>query len=171
MGALTNYAWRGLAQLMQALHGRHPFDVMAFNGFSSTPANVVKFLRYVRTAADRLHLRTIPMLATELGWTSSRGHGCPVNQSWDTTVSGQASRDGQLVPLLAANARPLRLLGFYLITWMGDESSCSSDFNYAGLLRFLDGRVSSKPALSAFRHAALTAEGCRTRRRAGRCSS
>jgi hypothetical protein len=171
MGALTNYAWRALGQLMHALHGKRTFDVIAVNGFSSTPPNVVKFLRFVRQAADKLHLNTAPILATELGWTSSRSHGCRVQESWDSTVSGQAERDGQLVPLLAANARPLRLLGFYLITWMGDESSCSSDFNYAGLLRFLDGRVSSKPALSAFRHAALTAEGCRTRRRAGRCSS
>jgi hypothetical protein len=171
MGALTNYAWRGLAQLMGALHGRHPFDVMAFNGFSSTPANVIKFLRYVRTAANGLHLRAIPMLATELGWTSSRNHGCRVSQSWDTTVAGQATRDGQLVPLLAANWKSLGLLGFNLVTWMGDESSCSSDFNFAGLLRFRAGQVTSKPALAAFRHAALVAEGCRSKRRAGRCAS
>jgi hypothetical protein len=31
--------------------------------------------------------------------------------------------------------------------------------------------VTSKPALAAFRHAALVAEGCRSKRRAGRCAS
>jgi hypothetical protein len=54
--------------------------------------------------------------------------------------------------------------GFYYYTWITNESAGASvdQFNFAGLLRFLNGRGTFlKPALGAFRKAALGIEGCR----------
>ena len=44
---------------------------------------------------------------------------------------------------------------------MGDEGDKSLAFNFAGLLRFHDNKVTVKPALGAFRRGALALEHCK----------
>jgi hypothetical protein len=103
-----------------------------------------------------------PMRATEITWPSSQGKA-PPQFGVSTTERQQAQRLAQVMPLLIANRARLGLAGFYWYTWMGDESPgiTPDAFNYAGLLKFVRGRVSPKPALGVFRHWALTIEGCR----------
>jgi hypothetical protein len=54
---------------------------------------------------------------------------------------------------------------------MADESpSASPDaFNYAGLLKYVRGAVTAKPALAAFKRWALSIEGCRSKLTGVRC--
>jgi hypothetical protein len=56
---------------------------------------------------------------------------------------------------------------------MGDESPSASPyaFNYAGLLKYVRGTVTPKPALSVFRRWALSIEGCRSKASGDSCAS
>jgi hypothetical protein len=162
LGALTNRAWKYLGQLY-AVHGaRKLFDVVAVNGFTSTPGRVITFLQLVRRGLNHLGDTHTPILMTELGWPSATGHPV-IHHDWDTTQRGQARKIKALLPLLAAHRRNLQLKGFDYYTWLAPEDQPGNDdFNFAGLLRYQsDGQIVAKPALSAFRAGALAIERCR----------
>jgi hypothetical protein len=63
--------------------------------------------------------------------------------------------------MLARDRKKLRLLGFDYYTWAGVEDRGGISFDFAGLLRFKHGKFTAKPALSAYRKAALALEGCK----------
>jgi hypothetical protein len=170
LGALTNAAWKYLGQIYRISGARGLFDVIAVNGFTSTPANVILYLELVRRAARHEGDGHKPLLATELSWPSALGRS-PQHFDWSTTEAGQARNIAQLLPMLAANRKQLGLLGFDYFTWIGEEHRRAPAFNFAGLVRYqLGGRIIAKPALAAFRRAALAIEGCRRKGAvAGRC--
>jgi hypothetical protein len=170
LGALTNTAWAYIGQIAKAGGARGLFDVVAVNGFTSTPGRVIVFLTLVRRAMNRVGERGAPLLATEVSFPSARGQS-PQHFDWNTTEAGQARDVARLLPLLAAERTRLNLIGFDYYTWMGAEYPGAPAFNFAGLLRWQNnGTVSAKPALSAFTRAALALEGCRRiGPRAGSC--
>jgi hypothetical protein len=162
LGAITNYAWKYIGQIY-AIRGAHRlFDVIAVNGFTTTPNNVILFLELVRRAVNRLGDRQKPILATEISWPSAAGQ--PVrHQDWDTTEWGQARNIAALLPMLAAQRASLLLSGFYYYTWVTQSGlPANDDFSYAGLLNYepTSGQIIAKPALAAFRGAALRLELC-----------
>jgi hypothetical protein len=160
LGALTNAAWRSLGQIYNVPGARGLFDVIAVNGFTSTPANVILYLELVRRAANREGDGRKPLLATELSWPSALGQSSQ-HFDWNTTEAGQARNIAQLLPMLAADRKQLGLLGFDYFTWIGEEQRGAPAFNFAGLVRYQRvGRIAPKPALAAFSRAALTIEGC-----------
>jgi hypothetical protein len=57
---------------------------------------------------------------------------------------------------------------------MGDESHSSgpfAGFDYAGLVKYINRRITAKPALQVYKHWALTIEGCRSKSKlATRCA-
>ena len=162
VGALTNMAWTGLGQLYR--HGaRKLFDAVAVNGFTKKPANVVVYLRLVRRAMDRFKDGRKPLYATELSWPSAVGD-TTVHFDWDTTEPGQARNIAALLPMLGKDRSSLGLKGFYYYNWMGTEDFGAPDFSFAGLVGITtDGVVFSKPALGAFKHAALALEHCKVK--------
>jgi hypothetical protein len=161
LGALTNYVWNSLGQIYAIRGARSLFDVIAVNGFTTTPRNVILFLQLIRRAVLDDHDGGKPLLATELSWPSAVGKS-PQVYDWNTTEAGQARNIRTLLPLLAAQRRALNLQGFYYYTWMGQEYDGAPAFNFAGLLGYdPSGRVVSKPALPAFTQTALSIEGCR----------
>lgn len=164
LGALTNLAWKSIGQLYRVRGAHTLFDVVAVNGFTKRPANVILYLRLMRRALDRFHDGAKPLLATEISWPSARGH-VSNGFDFDTTEAGQARNIATLLPQLGAQRQSLGLAGFYWYTWMGDEQDGGQAFDFAGLERFRDGRVSAKPALAAYRRAALALEGCRRKGR------
>ncbi len=166
LGALTNRVWKYIGQIYKVHGARKLFDVVSVNGFTATPSGVITFLQLVRRAMNHLGDGSKPLLATELSWPSASGQ--PVHHGdWDTTQRGQARKVGQLLPLLAEHRASLNLLGFYYFTWVSQQQpSNHDDFNFAGLLNYdSSGRISTKPALSAYRAAALQLEGCRRKGR------
>jgi hypothetical protein len=171
LGALTNNAWAYFGQIAKVPGARRLFDVVAVNGFTSTPRRVLLILTLMRRAMNQVGARHTPLLATEVSFPSALGQS-PQHFDWNTTEAGQARDVAELLPLLAAQRTRLNLIGFDYYTWMGPEYPGAPAFNFAGLLRWQnDGTVSAKPALSAFTHAALGLEGCRRiGQRAGSCT-
>ncbi len=162
LGALTNTAWRSLGQLDRIPGVGRLFDVVAVNGFTKLPANVIVYLRLMRRAMDRFHMGAKPLLATEVSWPSALGR-VSAGFDFDTTEAGQARNISALLPMLGAQRRALGLAGFYWYTWIGSEQPGAIPFDYAGLERLTGGSVIAKPALRAFTGAALALEGCRAK--------
>ena len=161
LGAITNVAWKDLARIYAIRGARRLFDVVAVNGFTSTPAKVIEFLRLVRRAMTRAGDRHKPLLYTEMSWPASLGKSLE-HFDWDTTEAGQARRIAAVVPMLAAHRQALGLRAFYYYTWMdAGTPGAFSDFDFAGLSSLEpNGTVVDKPGLAAFKRAALKVEGC-----------
>jgi hypothetical protein len=162
LGALTNTAWKSLGQVYRVKGARSLFDVVAFNGFTKIPANVMEFMLFVRRAMDHFGDGAKPMLATEVSWPSAKGK---THDKFDfiTTPAVQATDLAALLPLIGQERVSLGLMGFYWYTWMGEEDPGTTAFNFSGLLGFHKGKVTVKPALAAFRKGALALEGCRSK--------
>lgn len=160
LAALTNTAWKYLGQVDHVKGALKAYDVIAVNGFTSTPDRVITYLQLIRRAANRQGNRK-PLLATEVSWTSAKGRS-PQHFTWNTTERGQAKNIAALIPLLAKHRQNLDLLGFDYYTWMGQEKRHAPAFDFAGLLRFRSsGQIVKKPALTAYERSALAIEGCR----------
>jgi hypothetical protein len=160
LGALTNTAWTSLGQIYRVKAARNLFDVVAVNGFTKIPANVMLFMLFVRHAMSRFGDGAKPLLATEVSWPSAKGHTHD-NFDFVTTQAGQARNIAKLLPLIGQARVSLHLIGFYWYTWMGEENQNATAFNFSGLLGFHDGKVTIKPALAAFKTGALALEGCK----------
>jgi hypothetical protein len=161
LGALTNTAWKYLAQINHIHGARRLYDVISVNGFTKTPSGVLTYLQLVRRAANAEGEKQKPLLATELSWPSAKGKS-PQHFDWNTTEKGQAKNISALLPLLAAHRKALNLAGFDYYTWMGAEYRHAPAFNFAGLLRYRNnGQIQAKPALAAYTKGVLALEGCR----------
>jgi hypothetical protein len=159
---LPNFSWQYLAT-MYKLHARGSFDAVAAHPYTATPQGVITILNKVRAVMNENGDRNKPILATELSWPSAKGKAKATFEN-ATTEAGQATKVAQAVRLLAANRLKLGLSAFYYYTWITNESPGAGvdQFNFAGLLRFLDGRGTFvKPALATFSKVALAIEGCR----------
>jgi hypothetical protein len=86
-----------------------------------------------------------------------------VRYGYETNERGQARRLSAAFRLLAANRRRLGLRRVYWYTWLTRETHPDYPFDYAGLRRLRTAGVHSKPALGAYRRAALRLEGCRAK--------
>jgi hypothetical protein len=162
LGAVTNTAWKTLGQIYKA-GARKLFDAVSVNAFTRTPANVVLYLQLTRRAMNHFKDNKKPMIATELSWPSAKGQ-TSTKFDWDTTQAGQARNIAALLPMLGADRTQLGLSGFYYYTWMGAEQHGAPDFSFAGLEGLnSSGSVFTKPALGAFRHAALALEKCKVK--------
>jgi hypothetical protein len=172
LGGLANYSWRDLASVYAQPGARRYFDVVALHPYTAKPAGVITIISYGRRVMDAHGDRRKPIVADEVGWTSGLGSsGSDQQAGVVTTEQGQARNLAQLIGLLAADRGRLGLAGFDVYTWAGAEVPGSYAFNFAGLLRYANGTLSAKPALGAFRKAALQVEDCRTRAaRAPGCS-
>ena len=100
-GALTDFAWRSIGQIYKIHGARNLFDIVAVNGFTKTPANVILYMRLMRRAMIRDGDGHKPMLATEISWPSSRGTGTPGLQ-----LGHDPGRAGAQHRRPAADARP-----------------------------------------------------------------
>lgn len=162
LAGLPEFSWQYLAQIYAVAGARSDFDVAAIHPYTARPPGVITILDRVRAVMDRAGDSAKPILATEIAFPSSAGRA-PPQFGVGTTEAGQAQLMGRLLPLLAVNRTRLNLSGFYWYTWMGDETSARTPygFDYAGLLKYVSGQVSVKPALSVFSRGALAMEGCR----------
>lgn len=157
LAGLTSVSWRDLASIYRVRGARRLFDVVDLHPYTKYPRGVIQILQRVRSTMDSAGDRGKPMLAGEVGWTSSLGQTTHL-WDWESTVTGQARKLRTLLQLLAANRSRLGLIGFDWYTWMGDEYEGADPFNFSGLLSFHNGQVSAKPALAAFNQTAHALE-------------
>ena len=148
---LTNRSWEDLQKLYDA-GARGLFDAAAIHPFSRRPSNVMKIVRLARGAMRREGDRRVPLVLTELSWSSGKGQST-FNYGWETTERGQADRIREILPMLASVRRRLGLQGVYWYTWLSPPVGDDESFSYAGLRRMRKGKPVSKPALYAFRNA------------------
>jgi hypothetical protein len=162
LAGMPNYSWQQLGKIYAIRGARRLFDVVAAHPYTKDPQGVITILEKLRAVMDKAGDRTKPIVADEVGWPSSHGRTSQ-NGGLDfvTTEAGQASRIAQLLPLLGRNRVRLRLMGFDYYTWAGIEGRNARALDFAGLERFRAGEFVGKPALGAFRAAALGLEGCR----------
>jgi hypothetical protein len=162
LGALTDFAWVSFAHLATRPGLASDFDIAAVNGFTKKPADVIKYMLFMRRAMNRYGAAGKPLLATEVSWPSAVGQ--TKGFDFDTTQAGQARNLAALMPMIAANYQQLGLAGFDWYTWMGAETrNASTPFAFSGLLAFANGDVRTKPVLKAYRAGALRLEGCRSK--------
>jgi hypothetical protein len=161
LAGLPNYSWRSLQRIYAIPGARRLFDVVAVHPYTKTPQGVITILSFVRQVMNLAGDSNKPIVADEVSWPSSLGKTVH-NTGYDfaTTEAGQARNIGKLLPMLAQKRRSLRLQGFYYYTWVSAERRNGLAFDFAGLLKVVNGRLIPKPALNAFTRAALAIEGC-----------
>lgn len=157
LAGMPDAAWSHLAAIYRIHGARSLFDVVDVHPYTRYPAGDITILSLVRRVMDRNGDSSKPMIAGELGWTSSL-HQTKNIFDWDTTPAGQASAVRQLLPLLAANRKRLDLIGFDWYTWMGDQERHGSVWGFSGLLGWHNGNAFTKPALTAFSQTAKAIE-------------
>ncbi len=161
LGGLADFSWKYLAQIYAIPGASRLFNVVAIHPYTARPEGVITILQRARSVMNEHGDAGKPILATEITWNSSLGKA-PPQFGVGTTETGQARLLNQLMPLLATARAKLRLMGFYWYTWMGDETPSSDPyaFDYAGLLKYIHGTITAKPALGVYKHWALAIEGC-----------
>lgn len=163
LAGLTNSSWTDLATIYSVHRAQRLFDEVAVHPYTRTPQDVIAILRRVRQVMNRAGDRHKLILISEIGWLSSLGKANNPDQfDFTTTESGQAKDVASLVPMLGANRTRLGLAGFDYFTWAGVERGGARPFDFAGLLRMSSPGSTPlpKPALFAFRRAALALELC-----------
>ncbi len=155
LAGLPNYTWIELEKIYHA-GGRGLFDLVAVHPYTKDPQGVITILDLVRQVMDRYGDRHTGILLTELGWPSAVHHTV-FPADYDTTERGQARKIAQMLPMLARNARRLRLRGFYYYDWESTDTTLNP-FSYAGLMTLRHGQVVEKPAYGAFLRAVRAIE-------------
>ena len=160
LGALTNYGWRDLASIYSVPGSRNLFDAVAANAYTRDPAGVITILRNYRHVMATNGDGAKPLVATEVGWSSSLGKTSHTG-TFSVTEQGQARRVSQLLPMLAHNRRSLGLAAFYYYTWMTTDPPNGNPFQFSGLLHYdvASNTITPKPAYWAFRRTVKSLEG------------
>lgn len=166
LASLTNRSWEALGALYAA-GARGAFDEVALNSFARRPRDVVRVIDLGRDVMARNGDGRVPVAITEFSWPSSAGR---VPFFAGVTRRVQAARVREILPLLARARRSRRLAAVYWYAWASSDLGRIDPFRYSGLRRVRHGRSADKPALAAFRTAALRLEGCRAKRVADRCA-
>ena len=170
LAGLTNASWLAIAKILKVRGASRLFDVAAAHPYTSRPAGVLTILRYFRKALDQGGARGRPILVDEFGWNSSLSHSGD-HFGFETDERHQATYIGLALREMGSNRVSLHLDGFDYYDWAGVESNGAYEFNFAGLLRYVNGVFVGKPALTTYRHYALGLERCRQKSRdARRCA-
>ncbi|MCW2992285.1 MAG: endo,4-beta-xylanase [Solirubrobacterales bacterium] len=158
LAGLVYDSWTQLQRLYaKGAHGW--FDVLSLHPYTRKLSDVLVALRRNRRVLDRHRDRDIPIIATELSWPSAVGH-TDSRYGYEVTEREQARRVAAALPRLAAARRTLRLESVTWFSWLSDDVSPHYPFDYAGLRTTGGGTPRDKPALAAYRTAALRLEGC-----------
>jgi len=166
LGAFANRSWEEIERLHRA-GGRQLYDIAAVNVYTAQPRGLIQVLRRVRRWMARMGDRRKPLWLTEFGWSGRTDKRQRV--PWDTTMRGQATRLTESYRRLARHRRSLRLERAYWYTWVSEDNGRFKNWEgRTGLRRLRRRRVSSTPALTAYRRFALRVEGCR-KGSTGRC--
>jgi hypothetical protein len=170
LAGLPNKSWTRIEQIYKA-GGRPYFDIAAFHPFTSTVDGVKTILQKDRKVMAKYKDSKKPLWVTELSWTSAKGK-TSVTYGNEQTEKGQAKNLAAAYNMLARYRGTLRIGRAYWYTWMAGDQKTDYPFDYAGLLRLRNGKLTAKPALKAYKQTALALQRCRAKKgRADRCAS
>lgn len=148
------------------------FDIAALHLYTRKPANVVEGVRLFRRVMKRNGDGEKPLWMTEFGITASKGRtkAPSYQRTLRTTDRGMAKFLKRAYRFLARDhdRKDIRLDRAYWYTWSSSYERGAGIFRFAGLNRFVDGRLKPKPALRRYRESARRDQGCRKTAK-GRC--
>jgi hypothetical protein len=169
LAGLPNKSWNALEKIYQA-GGRKQFDIAAFHPFTAEVDGVKTILQRDRKVMSKHHDSKKTLWVTEMSWTSAKGK-TTVKYGNEQTPKGQAKNLAAGYNLLARNRSSMHIGRVYWYTWMSHDQMRDYPFDWAGLYRYWNGKLTAKPALKAFRQTALTLQRCRAKKgRADRCA-
>jgi hypothetical protein len=161
LAGMANFSWQYLAAIYKIRGARSSFDYVAIHPYTATPAGVITIAKKVRAVMNRNGDRHKQILVTELSWPSAKGKARATFEN-ATDQHGQAVKTAQGIRLLAKNRRSVGIAGFYYYNWIGNETMPGArfdQFNFAGLLGFINGRGPSiKPVFNSFKSAVRSIE-------------
>lgn len=156
---MANDSWNSIEKLYRAKTRGH-FDAIAIHPFTNSADGVVEIVERGREVMARFGDRKLPVMITELSWTSARGKAA-FTYGNERTEPGQAKALRQGFLKLAKERRRLRIRRVYWYTWLTRDRHENNPFDYAGLVRLEnDGSITRKPSFDAYRSTALALEGC-----------
>jgi hypothetical protein len=160
VAGMANKSWTYLSKLY-GQKTRGFFDAIALHPFTNSVDGVVQIIERGRRVMERHGDRKLPLMITELSWTSAKGKAAYTYGN-ERTEAGQAKALTQGFQRMAKERRRLRILRVYWYTWMTRDAHENIPFDYAGVIRLEpDGTMTEKPAFAAFRSTALALQGRR----------
>jgi hypothetical protein len=169
LAGLPNKSWSSLEKIYKA-GGRDEFDIAAFHPFTAKVDGVKTILQKDRKVMARYGDRKKTLWVTEMSWTSAKGK-TSVTYGNEQTEQGQAKKLADAYNMLARNRGAMHIGRAYWYTWVTPDKKRDYPFDYAGLLRIRNGKLTAKPALKAYRQTALALQRCRAKKgRADRCA-
>jgi hypothetical protein len=155
---MANKSWTYLSKLY-AQKTKGFFDAVALHPFTNAVDGVVEIIERGRRVMERYRDRKLPLMITELSWTSAKGKAA-FTYGNERTEAGQAKALRQGFQRMAKERRRLRILRVYWYTWMTRDAHPNIPFDYAGVVRLeQDGSITRKPSYEAYRSTALALEG------------
>jgi hypothetical protein len=159
VAGMANKSWTYLAKLYQQ-KTRGYFDAIALHPFTNSVDGVIEIIKRGRRVMERYGDRKLPLMITEMSWTSAKGKA-GYTYGNERTEAGQAKALRQGFERMAKERRALRILRVYWYTWMTRDAHENIPFDYAGVIRMEpNGTTTEKPAFAAFRSTVLKLEGC-----------
>jgi len=169
LAGLPNKSWNSLEKIYKA-GGKDEFDIAAFHPFTAKVDGVRTILEKDRKVMSKYHDSKKPLWVTEMSWTSAKGK-TTVNYGNEQTEKGQAKNLAAAYKMLAKYRGKLHIGRVYWYTWLSRDTQRDYPFDWAGLFRIRDGKLTAKPALKAFRQTAMSLQRCRAKKgRADRCA-
>jgi hypothetical protein len=149
LAGLVGFSWETM-QTLYDMGARPYFDAVALHPYTSDPNNSVKILRFVRQAMNRNGDHAKPIFLSEVGYPAIDVTGV---RRFGFRLVARAQADwlkGAFNGFLA-NRRSLNIAQVLWYRWIGNDTSNTDPFDYAGLLHYAGhGRLVAKPALTAF---------------------
>ena len=159
---MANKSWT-FVQKLYSQKTRGFFDAIALHPFTNSVDGVVEIVERGRQVMARYGDRKLPLMITELSWTSAKGKAA-FTYGNERTEAGQAKALREGIQRMAKERRRLRILRVYWYTWMTRDQHETYPFDYAGVVRKEpDGSTTEKPAFAAYRSTVLALEGCATK--------
>jgi hypothetical protein len=156
---MANDSWTSIEKLYRS-KAKGYFDAIAMHPFTNSVGGVVQIIERGRDVMRRYGDRKLPIMITELSWTSAKGKAA-FSYGNERTEAGQAKALRQGFLKMAKERKRLRILRVFWYTWMTPDRHENIPFDYAGVVRLeSDGSVTPKPAFDAYRSTALALEGC-----------
>ena len=169
LAGLPNKSWSSLEKIYKA-GGRKQFDIAAFHPFTATVDGVKTILEKNRKVMSKHHDSKKALWVTELSWTSAKDK-TTVSYGNEQTEKGQGKMLAAAFKMLAKYRGKLHIGRAYWYTWISRDQKRDYPFDWAGLYRIRDGKLTAKPALKAYRQTALALQHCRAKKgRADRCA-